>query len=54
MARNPVIENLVKSAVDRCRERITSGRKSGRAPPDGSLDREESGITDSRKHSHGL
>jgi len=54
MTRNPIIEDLVKNAVDRCRERIVSSRKRGGAIQSGSRDREESGITGNRKHSHGL
>jgi hypothetical protein len=53
MTQNPVIEKLVKGAVERCRERVTAARAGGggirtREQADGT------GITRSMKLSHGL
>jgi hypothetical protein len=54
MARNPCIENLVRSAIDRCRERIVASKKSGGANRNGQQGMEDSSITSHRKQSHGL
>jgi hypothetical protein len=54
MARNPCIEKLVQNAVQRCRERLVSSRKSTGTLRNGPQSMEESGITSHRKQSHGL
>jgi hypothetical protein len=55
MAQNPVIEKLIKGAVERCRERIAlRRRRTGGEPPDGERVRKESRFTNHMKQSHGL
>jgi hypothetical protein len=53
VTQNPVIEKLVNSAVERCRERITAAKAGG-----GTIRNRQqaagSGITRSMKLSHGL
>ena len=52
MTQNPVIEDLVKGAVERCRERIAAAQESGAVRKGRETTR--SGITGSMKLSHGL
>jgi hypothetical protein len=55
MAQNPVIEKLVKGAIDRCRERIASARRRTEGDTrNGQQAVEKSSITSHRKESHGL
>lgn len=53
MPRDPIVEKLVKGAIERCRERVTAARTGGVAPPHGQRTGER-GITRSMKQSHGL
>jgi hypothetical protein len=58
MAQNPVIEKLVKGAIDRCRERITSATKRIDQGPNRSsetgIEREPPRFTDALKRLRGL
>ncbi|HVP26002.1 MAG TPA: hypothetical protein VMS81_08470 [Methanomicrobiales archaeon] len=55
MARNPVIEKLIKGAVERCRERIALGKKKpGEDNRNGEQARKETRFTNHMKQSHGL
>jgi len=53
MTENPVVENLVKGAVERCRERITAARAGGVVIRTGQQ-ATGPGITRSTKLSRGL
>lgn len=58
MVRDPLIEKLVKSAVDRCRERITSATKRIDRDPnrsgDTGIQKEPPSFTDAMKRLRGL
>ena len=53
MAQNPVIEKLIKGAMERCRERVTAAKAGGRKKPWGQ-ETVADGITGSMKKYHGL
>lgn len=53
MTQNPVIEQLVKGAIERCKERVTAARTGGKALRHGQK-AGEGGITRGLKQSHGL
>jgi hypothetical protein len=53
MPQNPIVEKLVKGAIERCRERITAARTGARASQNG-REAGERGVTRSMKQSHGL
>jgi hypothetical protein len=54
VAQNPVIEKLVKGAVERCRERITAVRAGGGRVVRNGHQEGQKGITRGMKQSHGL
>ena len=55
MASNPVVEKLIKGAVERCRERVAFGKKrKGEDYQNGDQAKDEARFTNHLKHSHGL
>ncbi|HUK38192.1 MAG TPA: hypothetical protein VLV30_03660 [Methanomicrobiales archaeon] len=54
MPANPVIERLVKGAMERCRERVTAARAGGKPGPGGRQFTDGSSFTRHVKRSHGL